>query len=269
MTLAVVTKGPEGIVLAADSRVTLTTTLPDKQKLTSYFDNAKKLLRIKGQDYVGVVTYGAGAIGATTPRTAHGYISEFEKQLAAKHEGRATVLEIAQELGSFYTDRWSDAGMPPPGQGVDPMSFIVGGFDEGEPYGRMYEIFVPTAPAPKELNAGVFGMTCGGQTEYVSRLLTGVDPRAVALAKEELGLDDAQVQRLSEKWRLGLNVSIPVPFLPLQDCVDLSTFLVKMTAEVQTWTLGIRGVGGAVDVATVTSQIGFEAIQEKRIRVRS
>jgi hypothetical protein len=41
-----------------------------------------------------------------------------------------------------------------------------------------------------------------------------------------------------------------------------------MTSVVQGWTIGIRGVGGAVDVATITRTEGFQAIQQKQIRVQ-
>ena len=74
MSLGIAFKGPEGIVLAADSRVTLMAqvqqpNLPTPMVLPASYDNATKLLRIKGQRYVGAVTYGAGAIGVTEPRT--------------------------------------------------------------------------------------------------------------------------------------------------------------------------------------------------------
>ena len=54
MSLAIAFKGPEGIVLAADSRVTLTGELPGGEIFTSYFDNATKLLIVQGQPYVGM-----------------------------------------------------------------------------------------------------------------------------------------------------------------------------------------------------------------------
>ena len=58
---------------------------------------------------------------------------------------------------------------------------------------------------------------------------------------------------------------IPYQFLLLQDSVDLAIFLIKTTAKLQGWAAGARGVGGAIDVATVTRTDGFRAIQEKQI----
>ncbi len=63
-----------------------------------------------------------------------------------------------------------------------------------------------------------------------------------------------------------MSVKIPIQFLPLHDCVDLSLFLVKATISLQQWSVGIRGVGGAVDVATITRTGGFTPIQQKSIQ---
>jgi hypothetical protein len=54
--------------------------------------------------------------------------------------------------------------------------------------------------------------------------------------------------------------------LPLQDCVDLCIFLVRTTIELQKWLVAVRGVGGAIDVATITRTDGFKAIQIKEVR---
>jgi hypothetical protein len=269
MTLAVAFKGPEGIALAADSRVTLTTVHPSGTQLSSYFDNATKLLSIQGQPFVGVVTYGMGALGQTEPRTAHSYLPEFEAHLAGCHSARAKVADIAQEVGTFYLDQWNQAGMPVGDPNTPSMFFLVAGFDDGEAYGRVYEVDVPNAPTPLERNpGGEFGLTFGGQHELVSRLLNGVDPQAAAVAQTHLGLDDTQLKGLLADWGANLGLPIPYQFLPLQDCVDLSTFLVTMTSAVQTWTVGVRGVGGAVDVATITRTEGFRGVKQKRIEVR-
>ena len=95
------------------------------------------------------------------------------------------------------------------------------------------------------------------------RLLNGVAPRAIAIAQDALELTDDQADKLNERWERELGLSIPYR-LPLQDCIDLSTILVDMTANVMTWTIGVQGVGGEVDVATITSTDGFQPIQQKK-----
>ena len=279
MSLGIIFKGPEGLVLAADSRVTLTAQLrpqgvppgqpiPPPMLLPATFDNATKLLKVKGQEYIGAVTYGAGAIGQAEPRTAHSFLPEFEAQLRDENPGRMSVEEFAKKLSDFYMTQWR-ATMPSPYTGAD-MIFLIGGFNEGAVYGRVFELFLPSRPDPHEqlVGTGSFGAVWGGQREFVDRLLQGYDPGVLHLAKAELTLNSIAIQRLQDRLA-QLAIPIPYQFLPLQDCVDLSTFLIRTTITLQQWQIGVRGVGGAIDVATITQTDGFQPVQQKKIRGES
>ena len=263
MSLGIVFKGPEGIVLAADSRVTLMTQAVGGPMFASTFDNTTKLLRVNGQDYVGIVTYGLGAIGQTNPRTAHSYIPEFE---ASIKQSRLNVKKIAEELGKFFMERWKDQKMPKPDEwiGQPEMVFLLGGYDEGEPYGCVYEVGIPNRPTPKPWHESGFGPVWGGQQEFVGRLIHGFDPSLVTVIKDHLHLSDEQADSLKKELD-KLQVSIPYQFLPLQDCINLSTLLVRTTMEMQSFYLGLRGVGGNIDVAAITKTAGFQPIREKEV----
>jgi hypothetical protein len=267
MSLGIAFKGPEGIVLAADSRVTLTgqMQLPNQPPvlLPSTYDNATKLLRVKGQNHVGAVTYGAGAIGQTEPRTAHSYIPEFEQELG--NSGRLNVQDFSSRLSKFFLKKWQDQKMPST-QGAD-MVFIVGGYDKGAPYGRVFDIFIPSRPTPAEWHSGIgqFGLVWGGQREYADRLIHGFDGRLPEIAKSFLSLDDPKREELRLHLQAQLQAPVPFAFLPLQDCVDFAIFLIRTTITMQHWIMGLRGVGGAIDVAVITQTDGFMDIQKKKI----
>jgi hypothetical protein len=264
ISLGIVIKGPEGIVLAADSRVTLTAQIPGQNLLLpATFDNATKLLKVNGQEYVGAVTFGLGAIGQTTPRTAHSFLPEFEAKLHDEKKERLSVAEFAKELSDFFMAQWA-ANMPKDYAGP-PLVFLVGGYDKDAPYGRTFEIILPSNPAPKEWHENEFGPVWGGQKEFTDRLLQGYDPQVKEIIKKELNLTAEQSQKLEDAFK-PLTVQIPYPFLSLQDCVDLSIFLIRTTMNIQTWQIGIRGVGGAIDVATITRIRGFEPVQLKTIK---
>ncbi len=289
MSLAVAFRGHEGIVLAADSRVTMMVPqapqpmpgAPAGAPLVlpiypTYFDNAHKLLSFRGQPYVGIVTFGAGAIGQQNPRTVQGYLPEFESHLTgvAGVDGttgaqvRLTTLQVAEELGKFFNDQWVAAGMPaaPLTPQVQPLVFIVGGYDDGEPYGHVYELSVPNNIVPQEKLP--FAPTFGGQNELMTRLWNGYDPRALQLTKAQLNLDDAQTTALKDAWDKALPLQIPYQFLPLQDCVDLSVAIISMTIQIQSWMFGIRGVGGEIDVATITREDGLRNVYQKVVKVQ-
>lgn len=266
MSLGIAFKGPEGIVLAADSRVTLTVEMQrggEKMMLPATYDNATKLLQLSGIRNVGVVTYGIGAIGQKEPRTAHSFLPELEEALSKEKIGQLSVEDFAKRFSDFFMAQWK-AKMPAEYSGPD-MVFLIGGFDEGAAYGKVYKVAIPSNPTPEEQSANQFGVTWGGQLEYTNRLLKGFDPQLPVIVKTFLNLTDEQQVALEKHLEGALSTKIPYPFLPLQDCVNLSIFLIRTTMELQNWIVGVRGVGGAIDVATITRTDGFKPVQKKII----
>ena len=265
MSLGIIFKGTEGVVLAADSRVTLTAEIPGKGTvIPATFDNATKLLKVANQSYVGFVTYGMGAIGLRTPRTAHSFLPEFEAKLYGENKGeRLSVLDFAEKVSEFYLLQW-EANMPKKYIGPE-MVFLIGGFDLDAAYGRVFEVGIPSRPKPKEWHKDDFGAVWGGQREFTDRLIQGFDPNLPSIISKALDLDTEQQKKLRNEL-IKLQVPIPFQFLPLQDCVDLSIFLIRTTMSVLRWQVGIRGVGGEIDVATITRTEGYKPVQQKEIR---
>lgn len=266
MSLGIVFKSPEGIVLAADSRITLFNQLPGQNMLLpSPFDNATKLLKVVGQDFVGAVTYGLGSIGTLTFRTANSYLPDFEHELNKAGEKRLSVSDFSDKLSTFFMNRWNE-NMPAVYTG-DAMIFLVGGIDEQSAHGRLFEFNIPYQPKPKEWHnlPGAFGAVYGGQQEYANRLIHGYDPRLIETLTTALSLTPDQ--QLTLKTSLEkFATPVPYQFLPLQDCIDLAIFIIRATIKMQSWILGLRGVGGAIDVATITRTKGFEYVQQKKIK---
>jgi hypothetical protein len=260
VSLGIVVKGPEGLVLAAESRLTLDAKQPDGRSLQVGFDNARKVFGFaEPHKAVGVVTYGLGGIGL---RSAYSFVPELKEHLPTT---RLPVYDFATSVSEFYMRLWR-ATMPPDFAGPA-MTLVVAGFNEGEAYGRVYVIDIPTAPEPRaqaqELDA--FGITWGGQREIVDRLLRGYDERTMVIAAEALRLSEAQVGQLRTALE-PLQMQLPLPAMPLQDCVDLAILFVKTTVEAQRLTVGVRGCGGPIDVATITREEGLRFVQRKEIR---
>ncbi len=262
MSLGVVIKGPEGIVLAADSRVTLEAQKKDSRPIPVNYDNATKLLSFsKPHNYVGVVTYGQAVIGL---RTAHSFVPEFEQTVLEGQE-RLKINEYATKLSRFFMDRWEETvkgDYPGPN-----MTFVVGGYDIGEAYGRVLRFEIPGQPEPKPeaaMEKG-FGMTWGGQLEVASRLIHGFDPVLMNIVAEKVNLNEEQAKQLHQELISNLQYPIPYQVLPLQDCVDLAIFLVRTTMSAQQLAIAVRGVGGPIDVAIITRTKGLEYVQQKEI----
>ena len=253
MSLVIAVKGTEGVVLSADSRLTLTTA----SGIPATFDNATKLLTFRDpHNWVGALTYGIATIGGRTP---HSLIPEFEADLG---DQRLTVHEYATRLSGFFQGQWIASRAVPTG---DNANFYVGGYDINEPYGRIYYFGIPNLPTPVEHIPNNFGMSWGGQTNVVSRIILGHDPQLLPIVSQHLGLTPQQQQELNTV--LGkLEYAIPYPTLALQDCIDLATYLIRATVSAQGLASELRGVGGDIDVATITRMGGFQWVQKKEIR---
>lgn len=261
MSLGVVIKGPEGVVLATDSRVTLEAQKKGGPLLPVNFDNATKLLSFsEPHNFVGAVTYGAAVIGL---RTAHSFVPEFE--LTLERKDRRSVLEYSQELSNFFMNRWKEA-MPNNYKGPN-MAFIVSGYDPGAPYGKVFVFEIPRKPEPQPRNPGEteFGMTWGGQLQIASRIVHGFDPALEDILRQTLNLNQQQITQAFGVLRARLEFSIPYSVLPLQDCVDLAVFLIRSTIIAQSLAIELRGVGGPIDVAVITRTEGLQHIQQKAI----
>ena len=223
MSLGVVIKGAEGIVLAADSRVTLQATSNTwKGSLPVTYDNATKLLAFSKQAFIGAVTYGQAVIGR---RTAQSLLPEFEVELG---EERLSVKELASELGKFFLGRWK-AAMPKDFKG-SAMTFVVAGFAESQAYGEVYLLEIPTQAKPV-LRTAVdgFGMTWGGQLDIASRVVQGFDPALQSVLEKESGAAPEDVSRWLGAANAALGLNIPFEFLPLQDCINLATAMIRTT----------------------------------------
>jgi len=266
MSLGIVIKAPEGLVLAAESRVTLSSNATINgvtQQIHVNFDNATKLLTFNGvNNRIGAVTYGAATIGI---RTAHSFVPEFETTL--NPEEKLTVEDFSKKLSAFFLKQWEDVTKIKVAdfKGSD-MTFVVTGYNEGEPYGRVYSFEIPRRPNPAEQSPGHtnFGITWGGQREIVDRLLMGYDTRIFDLLKKANIIKDTDVPNIQKTLR-SLQLALPIQFMPLQDCINLATLFIQTTINAQKLTISLRGCGGAIDLAIITRNEPLKFIQKKNL----
>lgn len=268
-------KGSEGVVLAADSRVTLFNPVATPQPnqiivIPANFDNATKVLKVADQNHCGAVTYGLGAfMTAHGPRTMQSFIPEFEQELKEAKVKRLSIPDFAQRLSNFFVRQWNAHVNRPPNPGEE-INFLVGGYDDGAAYGRGFLFVIPTQPNPVEQNAGPgqFGITWGGQHDLVYRLLYGFDIEMLAFLGTHFNLSPQDSANLKQVIEPRFAAGIPFQFLPLQDCVDLAVFLIQATINFQKYrTTVVRGVGGPVEVATVTRDGGFEFVCHRKVTI--
>lgn len=263
MSLGIIVKCPEGFVLAAESRVTINANTPSGN-IHNNFDNAKKLLGFNGpHKHIGVITYGLGSLKL---RTAQSFMPEFESSLP---DNRLSVVEFAEHLATFFMEQWKNEGMPKAKTWSESqMIFLVAGFDEGEPYGKVFELNIPRNPKPVKIrDTKDFGVNWGGQKEIVDRLVKGCDPRVLEVVQKKTGLNAVQMSELNRDLA-SLQMHIPVQIMALQDCIDLANFMMRTTISGQELSIGVRSCGGNVDVAVITRTEGIKMIKEKKLQAK-
>lgn len=261
MSLGIVVLSPSGIVLAADSRVTLNATNNlTGETLTVNYDNATKLLRFNEPNkYVGAVTWGQAIIPGEN-RTAESYVPEFEASLKAGK--RYPIQEFAKALSDFFVDQWKTAAV---GYTGPEMIFQVAGYDDKVAYGHAFQFTVPQNPTPVEhVPMGTFSISWGGQTDMVDRMIRGFGQTLPGKITTALGLDPAQQATLdavltAEQWQF------PIHLMPLQDCVSLVLSVMRGTVAMQQLAVTLRGVGGPIDLVTITRTVGLKPIQLKEV----
>lgn len=256
MSLGIVIKAAEGLVLASESRVTYTV---NNNPLT--FDTVTKLFSFKApHNFFGFVTFGNAGIGS---RTVQSYVPEFESSLPV--DKRLSMRDYADLLSKFFKDHFDAWRKDNPDATTSETHFVLGGFDQAQPYGTTFSFMIPGAPKPVEGFAGnQFGIRWGGQRDVVDRLLMGYDPDLPGILQRKLGYDDAQMKDLLKELA-PLQKNIPFDVFGLQDAVDLATLFIRTTIESQRLTVQLRGCGGPIDLATITRTEGLSFVQRKTL----
>jgi hypothetical protein len=176
------------------------------------------------------------------------------------------VSEVVDRLKAFifdghYSAAFSDWPTKPD------LGFVVGGYSTGDDLAEEYQIGYfggdlvgPTLLRPKN----VTGATWNGQIEAASRLVIGYSPFLPSVLATALKQDEAEIRDLLNKSaNQALNPQLVQAVMPLQDAVDLATFLVDLSIQFARFSPGASTVGGAIEVAAISKHEGFKWIARK------
>jgi len=237
MTVVVGVAAPDGIVLAADSRTTSfpAGAAPDaRHRIAS--DSTDKVFTIG--DRFAVATYGDTFIGF---KTIGGLMDEFIAQI--RDEPPEDIDSFTARLGTFFHERYA-AFLVEIGEEIDAndesvrIGFLVAGYDS-EGIGHLKEVFVPGARiGPVDITTALTGLAPRGQTDVIDRLLAGVD--WTALGSHARSFPQEVVEALSS---IEYEIMFPIT---LQDAIDLATFLIRTTIDMQRFSDGVKNGGGGV-----------------------
>lgn len=307
MSLAINTTTPEGIVLAADSRQSYR-----NQKGVSRIgsDSASKLFSINNR--IGVAVTGLAFIPENgIPKNISKFIEEFKRetdtekltveQVAQKlHElfnkkinwqeqldkmpdqikdnftkQGLEIVEIVKEKFSIKFKIKDKLGNTKDGVfNIDGIVLFVAGYNEDGSH-SVFNVYVP-GEVHKRRDSGQQGMEYGanwiGQTDVVSRIIKGWDPR-IFNTQTIADIVKKEGSKKIESELNSLEYAINWGAMPLQDAVDFTVLIIETTAAIQKFSDGIQadpgdmpGVGGPVDVLVITPN-GSNWIKKKELTV--
>ncbi len=269
MTICVSVRIPEGLILAADSMVTLEGTMntpkgPQTGVLQT-FEFANKLTRIK--DYpIGVMTWGIASI---SDRSIPSLLMEWEHDYISLEDALTfTVKNVADALQKFIDERYNKVY---PATAKRPtLGLFIGGYSHSQFFSDQYFCEWPNKTAWQEVRPNKpdgspdFGANWFGQTNALSRLIHGYDKVGInELIKR--GADKTIVQ----KWIDDHVSELPLVFdgMPLQDAVDFANYAVQLTIGRFRFAIGVPVCGGNVDIAVITPN-AFQWAQRKQWAIK-
>jgi hypothetical protein len=232
MSLVVTVYVPSGIVMAADSRMSVQRseeraegeqrTLVQQQLVLS--DSAYKIVELRSIG-VGIGVYDAGIIN-NQPADTH--VHRFEEEMVTADDD---VLTVGDKFLAYFKDNFPSV----------PVGYHIAGYRTENRTSVPYVLVGHTVREPGLRRVNVDG---NGNIQY------GITRAG----------DTLVVNRLIDQSYLPL-----FPAMPLQDAVDYAVHLIRATIDTMRFEPRFPSVGGPIDVLVVTPE-GERWVQRKELR---
>ncbi|MCD6427112.1 MAG: hypothetical protein J7L03_03290 [Caldisericaceae bacterium] len=243
MSFVITVYVPSGIVMASDSRQSITIQRKDNtgreyppiQTVSS--DYVYKTHLLSGLN-VGISTFGESLLGKV-PMDFH--LKEFEEENLSE---RDDVESVANKLLNFFKRKFPNAD----------TSFHISGYRKN---GKVSIPFVyhcnirrselKRLNYSQELNKVLFGASWGGEGDIIAEILQP------AWTRDKTG-KFVQVQKPPIIWDA----------MPIQDAIDFAVYAVKTTIDTIRFQARLKTVGGPIDVLLITPE-GARWIKRKEL----
>ena len=259
MTIAISLKVNDGVVLAADSALTISKR--DQKGATRVYYNAHKVFKLSDDPPVGMVVCGCGVIGQQSIATI---IKDLRSKLLANN-ATISVKSVAEfyktNVNKIYEDSHKDWPNP------HKLTCIVAGYCQAETTIQVYVISMTKGDCKLHRVPDEYNAYYDGQTEAIERLLKGYSPDLREILSRCLRPED--LQELMSVIKNELQAKIIVPSMPIHDAVDLVRFLVQTTIDYAKFSGGPQTVGGPIEIATITKHAGYKWIERNTHYVES
>lgn len=259
MTIAIALKIGDGLVLGADSAVTIRNdAYPDNVYL-----NAEKIINLVKGLPLGAVTWGLAGFGR---RSSTRVAKDLRRRLSDPahpwwiNPEQYTVEEVARRVEEFFHHELHRADFPKGGEGTG-FGFMIAGYAPNAPQGEVWAFEVRddgscTDPVPMMVD-DINGVVYRGQQEALDRLLRGWAPSTVTrLASARAS--QADIVRMLDSVAPLWNESMPI-----QDGIDLVRYLAEVTTGFVRFMPEPTTVAPPIDLAAITLHEGFRWVSRK------
>jgi hypothetical protein len=269
MTVCVAVQVMDCLVFAADSAASMIGVDPatGAPLIMNVYDHGKKVFCLHNALPVMAMTCGMGSIqGSSIDVLA----KDFRLMLMGNDPAWGldpagyTMQEITEKAYRyFHNDQYlNDPGRP---AGDHSFELFIGGISSGERRSEIWKISIINgvgSGAVEVFPRGQTGIVWAGQPEAINRLVFGFSAK-VPEVLEKTGIPTAQIQPLMDAIKAETQAALTHPAMPVQDALDLASFLARATIDFTKFLPGANTVGGAVDLATVTRHEGFKWVRRK------
>jgi hypothetical protein len=267
MTIAISMKVHDGLVLAADSAGSLIGTTPGGDRIVqNIYNNAHKLNGLFKGLPVGILTWGAGSIGVASMATLH---KDLRRLLSTPGSGYSidkeqyTIEDIAKKAKRFLYDETFTKTAPASRSG---FGILIAGYSSDAALSEEWEFNVRDDGSCEnihQLEPSFPTIQWRGQPDAISRLVIGFEPHLIQRALESLGAEASEIPAILGTLQEHTQAPLMHPAMPIQDAIDLVTWLAEITKMYMRFMPVSATVGGPIDVAAITRHEGFKWIRRK------
>lgn len=257
MTIAAAYLTSEGVVLAADSTVTIGNGV-------QMMNHNQKVFEIGQESTLGFCTYGAGLVGQASHRTIAALLGDW----VLAQPTPPNVAAVAGELAAMVTRL-------APAHPQFNVGYYLGGIDPGTREPRCFEVRVgfdkATGALANRVVASQIGGYFNGQPRFFARLYSGIDSELQQQLKQNIGklIDPANPSQGEAQFDSVLQALLPNFIaaghvnLPIRDAIDYLHSILHVTIKAMKFKFGMPICGGLVEIAVITTDRKFRWVLHK------
>ncbi len=271
MSVCVIVKVGEGLVLASDSATTVAGTPVSSQGqqgpqgIVKVFYNATKIFQINNLP-IGVLTWGAGSFKA---RTVASLVEEFENldEIKQIKDENIEVRDIAQKLWRFLDEKSEQYFSEIPKQARPQTGVIIAGYSKDDFFPEEYIMAIPMQQ-PRRVREDIngqpnFGANWFGMTDAIIRFHHGRDEKIPEIL-DGLEINSEDIGKFENNVQQDVQYKVLFHAMPLGDAIDYARFLIDLTIARFRFVIGAELCGGPVDIASITRKKGFSWVSHKK-----